>query len=91
MRIVSWSAGIMKLLSVSYSVLVKLVIGSKLMYTHSSGRGLFGFGDMANFQKRPNFPMVIKKFNCLELAQKNHACRGQCHVHVHQFWWVWSL
>ena len=26
------------------------------MYTHSSGRGLFGFGDMATFQKWPNFP-----------------------------------
>ena len=35
--------------------------------------------------------MVIEKFNQLESAQKIHASRGQCHVHVHQFWWAWSL
>ena len=29
--------------------------------------------------------MVIKKFNRLELAQKIHASRGQCHVHTHPF------
>ena len=26
------------------------------MYTSFGGRGLFGFGDMATFQNRPNFP-----------------------------------
>ena len=26
------------------------------MHTSFSGRGLSGFGDMATFQKRPNFP-----------------------------------
>ena len=26
------------------------------MYTSFGGRGLSGFGDMATFQKRPNFP-----------------------------------
>ena len=26
------------------------------MYTSLGGRGLSGFGDMATFQKRPNFP-----------------------------------
>ena len=35
--------------------------------------------------------MVIKKFNRLESAQKNHASRGRYQVHAHQFWWVWSL
>ena len=35
--------------------------------------------------------MVIEKFNQSESAQKIHASRGQCHVHVHQFWWAWSL
>ena len=35
--------------------------------------------------------MVVEKFDCLESAQKIHASRGQCHVHVHQFWWAWSL
>ena len=29
--------------------------------------------------------MVIKKFNCLELAQNIHASRNWCHMHVHQF------
>ena len=33
----------------------------------------------------------VKKFNRSELAQKIHAGRDQCHVHVHQFWWVWPL
>ena len=31
-------------------------IDVKCMYTDFGGRGLFGFGDMATFQKRPNFP-----------------------------------
>ena len=31
-------------------------INVKCMYTSFGGRGLFGFGDMATFQKRPNFP-----------------------------------
>ena len=35
--------------------------------------------------------MVIEKFNQSESAHKIHASRGQCHMHVHQFWWVWSL
>ena len=33
--------------------------------------------------------MVIEKFNQSESAQKIYASRGQCHVHVHQFWWAW--
>ena len=32
-----------------------------------------------------------EKFNRSESAQKIHASRGQCHVHVHQLWWAWSL
>ena len=63
-------------------------INIKCMHTSFGGCGLSGFRDIATFQKRS---MVIKKFNLLELAQKNHASRGQCHVHVHQFWWAWSL
>ena len=35
--------------------------------------------------------MVIEKFNRSELAQKIHASRDQCHVHVHQFWLALSL
>ena len=35
--------------------------------------------------------MVMEKFNRSESAQKIHASRDYCHVHVHQFWWVWSL
>ena len=31
-------------------------IDVKCMYTSFGGRGLSGFGDMATFQKRPNFP-----------------------------------
>ena len=33
----------------------------------------------------------MEKFNRSESAQKIYASRGQCHVHVHQFWWAWSL
>ena len=33
----------------------------------------------------------MEKFNRLESAQNIHASRDQCHVHVHQFWWAWSL
>ena len=35
--------------------------------------------------------MVMEKFNRSESAQKIHASRDGCQVHVHQFWWVWSL
>ena len=63
-------------------------IDIKCMHTSFGGCGLSGFRDIATFQKRS---MVIKKFNLSELAQKIHASRGQCHVHVHQFWWAWSL
>ena len=52
------------------------------MYTSFGGRGLSCFGDMATFQKRPNFPfdpwtisMVIEKFNRSESAQKIYASR----------------
>ena len=33
----------------------------------------------------------VEKFNRSELVQKIHASRDRCHVHVHQFWWVWPL
>ena len=52
------------------------------MYTSFGGRGLSGFGDMATFQKRPNFPfgawtiiMVIEKFNRSKSAKKIYASR----------------
>ena len=50
------------------------------MHTNFGGQGLFGFGDIATFLKRPNFPfrpwsMVVEKFNCLESAQKVYASR----------------
>ena len=52
------------------------------MYTSFGGRGLSGFGDMATFQKRPNFPFEAwtivhghQKFNRSESAQKIYASR----------------
>ena len=33
----------------------------------------------------------MEKFYRSESGKKIHASRGQCHVHVHQFWWAWSL
>ena len=35
---------------------MQVVIDVKFMHTNFDGRGLFDFGDMATFQKRPNFP-----------------------------------
>ena len=52
------------------------------IHTSFGGRDPSGFGDMATFQKRPNFPfgawtifMVMEKFNRSELAQKIYASR----------------
>ena len=52
------------------------------MHTSFSGHDPSGFGDMATFQKRPNFPfghglqsMVIEKFSQSESAQKIYASR----------------
>ena len=56
------------------------------IYTNFGGRGLSGFGDKISL-----WSIKVEKFNQLESAQKIHASRGQCHVHVHQFWWAWSL
>ena len=56
------------------------------MHTNFDGRGLSGFGDKISL-----LSIEVEKFNRLESAQKIHASRGQCHVHVHQFWWAWSL
>ena len=56
------------------------------MYTDFGGRGLSGFGDKISL-----WSIKVEKFNRSESAQKIHASRGQCHVHVHQFWWAWSL
>ena len=53
------------------------------MHTSFGGRGFSGFGDKISL-----WSIVVEKFNQSELAQKIHACRGQCHVHAHQFWWA---
>ena len=53
------------------------------MHTNFGGCGLSGFGDIGTFKNGQISlsthglqSMVITKFNCLESAQKNHACRG---------------
>ena len=58
----------------------------KCMHTNFGGRGLSGFGDKISL-----WSIKVEKFHRSESAQKIHASRGQCHVHVHQFWWAWSL
>ena len=50
------------------------------MYTNFGGCGLSGFGDKISL-----WSTVVEKFNQPELAKKIHACRGQCHMHAHQF------
>ena len=51
-------------------IFMQVGVDVRCMHPRFGGRGLFGFGDMATFQKRPNFPfgawtiaMVIEKFN----------------------------
>ena len=55
----------------------------KCMHTSFGGRGLSGFGDKISI-----WSMIMEKFNRLESTQKNHATRGRCQVHAHQFWWA---
>ena len=62
---------------------MQVEIDVKCMHTDFGGRGLSGFGDKISL-----WSIKVEKFNRLELAQKIHASRGQCHVHVHQFWWA---
>ena len=64
------------------------------MYTSFGGCDPFSFGDMAAFQKRPNFP--FSPWSSKNLINRNrlkkiYANRGQCHVHSHQFWWAWPF
>ena len=61
-------------------------IDVKCMHTDFGGRGLSGFGDKISL-----WSIKVEKFNRSESVQKIHARRDQCHVHVHQFWWAWSL
>ena len=61
-------------------------IDVKCMYIDFGGRGVSGFGDKISLWSRK-----VENFNLLESAQKIHANRDQCHVHVHQFRWVWPL
>ena len=58
----------------------------KCIHTDFGGRGLSGFRDKISL-----WSIKVEKFHRSESAQKIHASRGQCHVHVHQFWWAWSL
>ena len=49
------------------------------MRTDFGGCGLSGFGDMATFQKRPNFPfvdVVVEKINQSEPAKKIYVGKG---------------
>ena len=56
------------------------------MHTNFDGWSLSGFEDKISL-----WSIKVEKFNRSELAQKIHASRDRCHVHVHQFWWVWPL
>ena len=67
-------------------------IGVKFMYTDFGWCDPSGFGDTATFKNGQISlsthglqSMVIKKFNRSESAQKIHASRDWCQVHVHQF------
>ena len=54
-------------------------VGVDVTYIHTNfgGRDFSSFGDIATFKNDQISlsSMVIKKFNRLESAQKNHACR----------------
>ena len=69
------------------------------MYTSFGGCGLFDFGDMATFQKQPNFPfrpMDYSLWSSKILIDRNWLKKFmQVGMDVkfmpHQFWWAWSL
>ena len=50
------------------------------MHTNFVGRGFSSFGDKISL-----WSIKVEKFNQSESAQKIHASRDRCHVHVHQF------
>ena len=54
----------------------------KCMHINFGGCGLSGFGKISLWS------IKVEKFNRSESAQKINASKGQCHVHVHQFWWA---
>ena len=56
------------------------------MHTNFGGRGLSGFGNKISL-----WFIVEEKFNQSELAQKIRSSSNGCNMHVHQFWWAWSL
>ena len=66
--------------------IMQIGIDVKCMHTDFGGRGLSSFGDKISL-----WSIKVEKFHRSELAKKIQASRDQCHVHVHQFWWVWSL
>ena len=66
--------------------IIQIGIDVKCMHTDFGGCGLSSFGDKISL-----WSIKVEKFHRSESAKKIHASRDQCHVHVHQFWWVWSL
>ena len=58
-------------------------IDVKCMHTNFGGHGLSSFGDKISL-----WSIVVEKFNRSESAQKIHASRNGCVMHVHQFWWA---
>ena len=64
--------------SKSAQKIMQVGIDVKYMHTDFGGCGLSGFGDKISL-----WSIKVEKFNRLESAQKIHASRGQCHVHVH--------
>ena len=62
---------------------MQIGIDVKCMHTNFGGLGLSGFGDIATFKNNQISlldhglgSMVVKKLNCLELAQNFYASRG---------------
>ena len=61
-------------------------IDVKCMHTNFGGRGLSSFGDKISLLFHKSGKIQDRNW-----IKKLYASRGQCHVYVHQFWWVWSL
>ena len=72
--------------SESAQKIMQVGIDVTCMHTNFVGRGFSSFGDKISL-----WSIKVEKFNQSESAQKIHASRDRCHVHVHQFWWAWSL
>ena len=76
---------------------MQIGIDIKFIHTNFGGRGFSGFGDTATFK---NGQISLSTMDYSPWSSKNLIDRNRLKkfmqvgidiMHVHQFWWVWSL